>query len=736
MQRTPQVSHDHDTPEIDALLSDAAAGIECNDTARAKGALHRILEIDPRHAEAQYQLARIHQWAGQFDQAIKWIEKAKAAEPGNAIFCNTLGNLQYARGALDDAWESYSRAASLKENFAEAYVNLAMILCRRGQIAEGIQLLKQAITVDPRQYEAHHNLGNALQERGDPEAAAASYRTALEIKPDAPETYYLLGTSLQDLRRFDEAEHAYRQAIQLNPDHSEAYYRLGRVMFETDRLKDASIFLSHATRLRSDFSEAYIGLGVVALAQQELDDAVSSFDRAIVLDPSSADAHNNLGQCFRRLGQIDKAVASCRRALDLKPDWWIVHSNLVFLLNYSADWTPEEIFCEHLGWARCHAVSLKPAVNSHRNVREPDRTLRIGYVSADFRHHAVSYFFELTLKHHDRDRFELFCYSNVRKPDAYTDRMRGYRCIWRDIVGQSDEEAARLITNDQIDILVDLGGHTAENRLLVFARKPAPIQITWNGYPNTTGMEVMDYRITDTYADPPGMTEHLYTERLIRLPEIYMAYRPSDKSPPVGPPPSVANGYVTFGSFNTLGKVGPQVIAVWARILKALPDARLMVLAVPEGQARARLTQAFTVHGIEAERLEFVARLSSEEFLEAHQRADIALDPFPFNGAMTTCQTLWMGVPLVTLAGKNHVSRVGVSMLSNLGLERLIARDVREYVSIAVALAQDRRELAELRAGLRERMITSPNTNGARLTRFLEVEYEKIWKEYCLRTDV
>ena len=257
-------------------------------------------------------------------------------------------------------------------------------------------------------------------------------------------------------------------------------------------------------------------------------------------------------------------------------------------------------------------------------------------MSAYFGNHAVSYFFEPVLVNHDRDRLSIFCYSDVGQPDAYTHRMRGYPCVWRDIAGQSDEAVAQLIASDEIDILVDLSGHIAEHRLLVFARKPAPVQVTWNGYPNTTGV---------------------------------------------------------------------------------------------------RLEQAFAGHGVGAERLELAGRLPFQQFLAAHQRVDVALDPFPFNGTTTTCQTLWMGVPLITLAGRSHVARVGVSMLSNLGLERLIARDEREYVSLAVALAQDDEELATLRAGLRERMLASPNTDGARLTRFLEAAYAKMWKDYCLRTD-
>lgn len=585
---------------------------------------------------------------------------------------------------------------------------------------------------------AQELLGRAVhcQNSGHLAEAERLYRTILRSDPKHIEALLLLGSVLKLQDKVTEAIDILTSLTALAPQHAAAQFTLADALLSQRRLHEASQAYRVALELQPDLFPALQNLADILTAQGKMDEAESHYTRALALKPESDETRFKYGNLLFSLGRLDEAVANYRQALQINPDLWCARSNLLFTINYSPDYTPEEVFREHLEWGRCHAAPLKPSIKSRRNARALEHKLRVGYVSADFRHHPVGYFFEPTLKHHDHDRLEVFCYSDVRTPDACTDRMRAYGGTWRDIVGQRDEAVAERIADDQIDILVDLSGHTAENRLMVFARKPAPIQVTWNGYPNTTGMAAMDYRITDAYADPPGMTEHLYTEQLVRLPEIYMAYQPPEKSPPVVPPPSLANGYVTFGSFNALAKVGRRVIAVWARILGVLPTARLVVLGAAEGQARARLLQAFAGHGIEPARIELIAKLPFEQFLEAHQQVDIALDPFPFNGAMTTCQTLWMGVPLITLAGRTHISRVGVSMLSNLGLQRLIARDEHEYASLAVALARDHEKLVEIRAGLRERMLASPNTDGARLTRFLEAEYARMWQEYCLQMNV
>jgi protein O-GlcNAc transferase len=574
--------------------------------------------------------------------------------------------------------------------------------------------------------------GMKCQNEGRLSEAEQIYRSVLTVDPEQTDALLLLGHVLKQQDKSEEAVAVFGRLTMLAPQDALARFSLATALLAQTRLAEAAQALREALRLKPDMLAALNNLTDILTALGQVDEAEECYRRILQLTPNSEEAHFKYGNFLVLLGRIEEAIANLRRAIEINPELMSAHSNLLFAMNYSADYSPEALFREHLEWDSRYAARLLRAAGPHRNSRIAGRKLRIGYVSAHFRDHAVSYFFESTLKYHNYDRFEVFCYSDVLKPDAFTERMRGYPCAWREIVNQSDAAVARLIESDGIDILVDLSGHT-DVRLLVFARKPAPLQVTWNGYPNTTGMAAMDYRITDAYADPPGMTEHLHTEKLIRLPEIYMAYEQPHASPPVVPPPSLGKGYVTFGSFNTLPKIGPQVIAVWARILKELPTARLVMLTVPEGSTRTRLAQAFAEHGIGPERLELIARLPSWQFMEAHQQVDIALDPFPYNGTTTTCQTLWMGVPLIALAGGTHVSRVGVSMLSNLGLQRLIARDHQQYVSLAVSLAQNREELAALRAGLRGRMQASPLTDGARLTGFLEAAYVKMWDDYCLQ---
>ncbi len=671
-------------------------------------------------------------------------------------------------GDLKEAENIYRQVLNALPQHVDALHLLGVIAHQQGDHDRAVELISRAIRIDDKNYQFFNNLGVSLSALGRFEAAADSFRAALKRKPDMWEACFGLGKALKAQRKFEEAIESFERTVRLKPDHIEAHDNLGLTLLKIGAYDDAIFVFRTAIALDPASDALHNNLGLALHAKGCFEEAISSFERAVALCPGLHQALHNLALSLKELGKLDEAIATLRQAMQLKPDFpeahfsygnvlhqqgrvaeavasyrralqlnpnfVRAHSNLVYSLNFLPDCMPEAIFREHLEWARRHAAPLRSAIRPHDNSREPGRMLRIGYVSGNFRRHAVSYFFEPVLLNHDRNHFRIFCYSDVDQPDAYTERMRGCRCVWRDIAGNGDETVAELIRSDEIDILVDLSGHIDKNRLLMFARKPAPIQVTWNGYANTTGMDVMDYRITDSFADPPGKTEHLHSEKLVRLPEIYMVFQPPAQSLPLGPPPSIANGYVTFGSFNALSKITPQVIAVWAQILNAVPGARLLILTVPEGSTRARLVKAFGEHGVGTARLEHEGRLPFQEFLAAHQRVDIALDPFPFNGTATTCHTLWMGVPLITLAGRSHVARVGVSMLSNLGLERFIARDAREYVSMAVALAQDRSELETLRAGLRERILASPNTDGARLTRFLEVAYATMWKEYCLRT--
>jgi predicted O-linked N-acetylglucosamine transferase (SPINDLY family) len=400
-------------------------------------------------------------------------------------------------------------------------------------------------------------------------------------------------------------------------------------------------------------------------------------------------------------------------------------------LNYDPAYGAQQVFAEHRAWGERFADPLTAASAPHANDRTPHRRLRVGYMSANFRDQAVNFFSEPILASHDHRNYEIFCYSDVAREDETTRRLRGYADHWRPIVGHSHQQVSEQVRDDRIDILVDLSGHIGDNRLFVFARKPAPLQVTYIGYQNTTGMAAMDYRLTDAYCDPPGQTEAIHTERLIRLPRSFFCYLSSRDAPAVGPPPAASNGHVTFGSFNHFSKVGPRVLDAWATILAAVPGSRLVILADTTASLVERVAGIFAARGVVGERIEWAARRLRRDYLDVISRVDVALDPFPFNGHTTTCDALWQGVPVVTLSGRTYVSRYGASALATLELHDLISHSVERYVEIATALASDAWRLAELRATLRGRMAASPLLDFASFTRHLEAAYRQMWIAWC-----
>ena len=444
-------------------------------------------------------------------------------------------------------------------------------------------------------------------------------------------------------------------------------------------------------------------------------------------------AYNNLGNVLLDRGQLNEAEIYFRRALQIKPDYSIAYSNLLFNMNYNSRHNPQDIFSEHLLFAKKFAEPLSSAISPHTNEREPNRRLRIGYCSPDFRRHPVAYFIEPVLVAHNREHFEVFCYSDSLSSDEVTRRIQEHTDQWQSIVGISDEKVAELIQKDNIDILIDLAGHTAKNRILLFARKPAPIQVSWIGYLATTGLSTIDYKIVDNYTDPIGKTEQFYTETLIRLPESFLCYLPDRDSPEVGPLPALSTGHITFGSFNNFSKVTPEVFTLWARVLNELPESRLIL----KGKSFSDETTCqyainmFTERGISAERITLQSWDPSPKHLESYNLVDIGLDTFPFNGATTTCEALWMGVPVITLAGTAYHSRAGISLLSNIGLPELVAKTHDEYIGIAINLASDIEKLQLLRKSLRDRMSHSPLTDAKRFTANLEMCYRKMWENWC-----
>jgi Flp pilus assembly protein TadD len=461
------------------------------------------------------------------------------------------------------------------------------------------------------------------------------------------------------------------------------------------------------------------------------EEAVTHFRRAERLNPDEAAIPDSIAIDLCCQGRHEEAIQCHRRALDLDPTFVRGYSNLLLTLHYQPDPDPDALFLEHLRWGKAHGdVAVLPPP---QNNNDPNRCLRVAYISNDFRTHSVAYFIEPLLFAHSRDVVEVWCYTSLQDGDTTTGRLRSLADRWREIAGMSPRAAAQRIRNDRIDILVDLGGHTSSDILRVFAHRPAPVQITYLGYPDTTGLPSIDYRLCDEATDPREEPSRC-TEEVIRLPGCFLCYQPFGANPPVTRLPAARNGHVTFGSFNNLAKINQRVVALWADLLRQVEEARLFIKnpSFTDPPTRDRYYELFQAHGVPRERIDLQGRTETvADHLALYGRLDIALDTFPYNGTTTTCEALWMGVPVITLTGSTHAGRVGTSLLRTVGLRELVARDRDHYLEIAAGLAADREYLAALRTSLRDRLMSSPLCDAEPFTRHLEETYRTLWRRWC-----
>jgi predicted O-linked N-acetylglucosamine transferase (SPINDLY family) len=509
-----------------------------------------------------------------------------------------------------------------------------------------------------------------------------------------------------------------------------AYGNLGLALRQAGQSDEAIAALERAVALDPGLVQAHSNLGEALRDSGRLDEAGAVLERAIALGAEDAATDNNLGNVLKDQGNIDGALNRFRKAVALKPGFASAASNLLFTLHSHPEHDAHALLAEHRQWARQFAEPLARTIRPHENDGTADRRLRLGYVSPDFRAHAVGQMLKAFLPHQNRGHFEIACYSDVRMPDAVTAQLKGSANRWCDIAGQSDAQVAERIHADQVDILVDLALHTAGNRMLVFARKPAPVQVTMLGLPSTTGLATMDYRLTDPYLDPPGTNDADYTENSIRLPHCFWLFAPPDEAIEVSAVPALTRGFVTFGCLNQFAKLTPPALELWVKILQAVPDSRLVLQAVP-GLHRDAVRARFARGGIIADRLEFTTRAGRLDYHRLFHNLDLALDPFPYNGHTSTLDALWMGVPVITLAGRTAVGRGGVSILSNVGLRELIARSAEEYAGIAISLARDLTRVAELRAHLRAMMQASPLVDARQYAADVEAAFRTMWQTWC-----
>jgi protein O-GlcNAc transferase len=719
-----------DPVQIDALHQLALIAIQTGRSDRAAGYFRTVLRLRPGAAAAHNNLGNVLLGQGRLAEATASYQEAVRLQPDFAVAHHNLGNTLRRQRRLAEAVASLRRALVLQPDYAKAHYHLGRALQAQGELAEAVASLHQAVRLSPDDFDAHYALGNALFLEGRSAESAVQFQHALRVKPDSAEAHSNLGTALLDVGRSAEAVASYREAVRLKPDSAEVHYNLGIGLWRQGRLEEAVAHYRRALQLKPDYVEAYHHLGMALMQQEQLAEAAASLQQALRLKPDHADAHMGLGVLYRTEGRLDDAIASYRTGLRLKPDANLMHSNLIFLLLFHPGYDAEAILRECRAWNRQHAEPLRGAIQPHRNRPDPERRLRIGYVSPDFNDHVQSLFTIPLLSNHDHRQCEVFCYADVWRPDHLTERLRGDADAWRSTVGLSDQQVADLVRGDQVDILVDLTMHMANNRLLAFARKPAPIQVAWLAYPGTTGLAAMDYRLTDPYLDPPGLSDACYSEESVRLPETFWCYDPLGDQPPVNALPALENGFVTFGCLNNFSKVNDGCLALWARVMRAAPRSRLVLLA-PPGRPRDHVLARLGREGIEAPRVEFVGRRPRPEYLGLYQRIDMALDPVHCNGHTTSLDGFWMGVPTVTLVGQTVVGRAGWSQLSNLGLRELAAETPEGYVAVATRLAGDLSRLRELRGGLRERMRGSPLMDAGRFARQMEQAYREMWHRWC-----
>jgi len=641
------------------------------------------------------QAALKHHQAGQLQNAASIYNQILKESPNHPDALNLSGLIAHQTNNNVKAAELINKAILSNPENPDYYYNLGIVLNAQGRWKEATHAYRQSINIKSDYFEALNNLGNILREHNNTASAVEIYNEVLKIKPDCVEVWSNLGNILKEQGKIESAIEHFERAIQINPEYASAWNNLGSATSAQNRFKDAIEHYRHALKLKPDYAVAWC----------------------------------NLGGVMEIIGEFNTSIECFKQALKYKPDYNEAFSNLLYLLSYNVVCSPEQILEEHRNWGRINEEKQGTDIFSHTKSTRVDKRLRIGYVSSDFRKHALSYFFEPILKNHDKSHVEIYCYSDVHIPDDTTERLKKMSDKWCSTLEMNDKEVAQKIYEDEIDILIDLAGHTAKNRLRIFSYNPAPIQITYLGYCNTSGLKSMDYWITDAVLHPEDTVE-LAVENIIRLQRCWTCYQPPADAPEIKPD-TLANKSITFGSFNNVSKLSNMVIECWSRLLKEVENSRLILKARQLGDPfiKDRISAQFTQNGIKSEQL--ILLPSTPSYMEDYNKIDIALDTFPRTGGVTTADALWMGVPVITLAGQRYIERQGASILKAIGLDDLITSTPEEYVSKVKELAKNHTQRNELKTSLRERISKSPLCDGRDLAQALEDTYRKMWHTWC-----
>lgn len=644
-------------------------------------------------AAALSQLGKRELRAGRFEQAAAAFERAVALQPNANDLCN-LGVAYFRLQALERASVTLQRALALDANHIDAHWNLGLVLIDAGELDQGLALLSRAVMLRP---------------------ASAPFRLTL-------------ANVLLAAERFDEAVRHFREALLLEPENVELVYRVLATLTHAERLDEAEQLARGLVQEQPMSAERHIALGRVLAKGRRFSEAVAAFRQVLALEPRNVAVTTPLVEALAALGRVDETIAELERALAIDPSRAAEHSSLVFQTAFSERYDSAALLAAAMRWSDVHAAPLAAKRRPHRHDRDPGRRLRVGYVSPDFRKHVQRLYTIPLLSHHDRAGYEIVCYASVKSPDVHTERMQSLSDEWHDVAQLADAELAQKIRDDGIDVLVDLTMHMTRNRLRVFAEKPAPVQIAWLAYPGTTGVDGIDYRLTDPFLDPAGAPLP-YSEKSLWLPHSFWCYGPEGDDIAVGALPCERTGYVAFGCLNNFMKVNRTTLELWARVLRGVANSKLLLLAPAD--ARETVLNVLREHGVSSERVEFVDQQPRERYLETYQRIDIALDTLPYQGHTTSLDAYWMGVPVVSLIGKTIVGRAGLSLASNIDLGDWVAHTADDFVRIASHFAANPAQLAALRAELRPRLQRSPLMDAARFTRDLEAAYRTAWRAFC-----
>lgn len=705
---------DRDPANADALH---LLGVCTGQQGQADQAIHLIgqaIDANPDVADYHVNLAQFLRIAGRLEEAAAALTVALSIAPNLGAGYNALGVVLKEMNKLDEAATAFEEAVRLAPADAAAHANLGSIQRLLRRHAEAVDSCRRAVELAPSASAAHNALGLALVASGDPRAGAASLHRAVELAPQNAEAWVNLSMALRDAGDTDAALEAGRRAVSLAPTFAPAHNAVGMALREAGKAREAVLALIEASRLAPQDAEIQSNLGVLLLETGQADQALASLRQAVQRDPSRAGAWGNLAVVLRDMGHIEESIDAARRAVGLNPADPLLSSNLLYSLWFDPRLDEGAVLDEHRRWGRRFTPS--PAAP-----RPAPSRLRVGYLSADFRLHPVGAMLLALLPQHEPRQVEVICYSNTRTPDTVTDKLRKSAHHWRDTRSLADDQLANAIRKDQIDILVDCSLHMAGNRIGVLARTPAPVCLTWMGYPGSTGLSGI-YRVTDRYLDPADTA--MYSEHSVSLPSFW-CYAPVVDAGPVFELPALKNGFVTFGSFNAYAKVNATTRALWARVLRAVEGSRLIIQALP-GEHREEALRQFENAGVARNRIEFVDRCGHEQYMNLHHRVDLCLDPTPYGGHTTMLDGLWMGVPAVTLAGRTVVGRAGVSILSNIGLREFIARSEADYITAARSAAADLRGLSEVRRALRSMMQKSVIMNLPAYAREVERMYRDL----------